>query len=139
MYFEYYVFASRYESPTESERASGTYLREQAESRFLQSFFDPLYAAHSIGISTSDDEVISGAGLEALARAIESARRSLETQPATWLVTVGHRLEPGETEPGPAIQRTATRSSIEKFLDAAGDAVQRALLTEGYIHWGGGG
>ncbi len=138
-FFQYYVFSSGAEAPTPAERSAGVYLRESAESRYLQQFLDPLYEAHRVGISTSDDEVISGPALEALAAAIRDACSAVESQPAEWLVTVGYRFEPYETEPGPAIVRTASKSSIQAFLLAAEAHLKNAVANKGFLHWGGGG
>jgi hypothetical protein len=61
IFFDYYVFGSRGEQPTEKERADGVYLVGNAEAEHLRQFFDPLDEKVGVGIDTTDDEVISGA------------------------------------------------------------------------------
>lgn len=138
--FAYYVFASRLEEPTSAEREGGVYLVGEAEARYLQQFFDPLYESAGIGICTSDDEAISGeAKLAALSKAVEDAIRDANGRPSQWPVTIGYKLEPFQREPGPAIVHIASRSLLLEFLEGVGEIVRRAREAGGFVHFCGGG
>ena len=134
-FFEYYVFASAKEDPTEAERASGVYLRTVAEAQYLQRFFDPLCETHGIGICTSDDEIITGAALNPLADAVARAISEVEAKPATWPVKVGYTSESMQ-EP---IIKHASRESLLRFLAVVAGHIEHALRIGGHVHFGGGG
>jgi hypothetical protein len=138
-FFEYYVFWSRWPEPTVSERDDGVYLREMAESRYLQRFLDPLYESAGLGISTSNDQLISGEGLVALERAITEAIDDVRGQPDTWPVVVGHTFEPFQEKLGTPIARHASRLRLLEFLESVMEMVSKARKAGGYVHFGGGG
>lgn len=121
------------------ERSSGrVYLRNRAEACFLEQILGSLYETHGVSISTSDDAVVSGAALAGLASAIRNAITSVEAQPDSWLVRIGHRFEPFQTGLGPAILQRANRSSLLNFLQDALARIESASRKDGFLHWAGG-
>jgi len=138
--FAYYVFESRSEEPAEEEISAGIYLMGTAEARHLQQFFDPLYAMAGIGICTSDDEIVSGiARLTALGDAVEAAIKDVERRTSEWPVEIGVTLESLSSSRREAIIRHASQSRLLEFLRGVAERVERARLTGGYVHFGGGG
>lgn len=137
--FAYYVFWSKSEEATAQERELGIYLVEIAEARYLQKFFDPLFDAADIGISTSDDEIISSTKLDALLSAVKSATRDVETQASEWTVAVGYTFKAHQMEPEAEILRGACRSRLLEFLEGTLKIIQKAIEAGGYVHFGGGG
>jgi len=137
--FEFYVFASQSEVPTEEENECGIYLVGEAEARHLEQVFGPLYLSVGIGICTSDDEIIFGdVKLAALSNAIEEAIRDIRERPEQWQILTGYTHEPRPNDPGEAIVRMASRSRLLEFLDGVNAIVQHARAIKGYVHFGGG-
>jgi hypothetical protein len=138
-FFEYYVFASRTEEPTEEEVGNGIYLLNRADSEHLRQFFAPLYKSVGVGITTSDDEVISGeTKLVALAEAVAEAIQDAEGRLEEWPIVTGYKLEPFQRDPGEAIVRKASRSRLLEFLKGVATIVEHARAIKGYVHFGGG-
>lgn len=137
--FEYYVFWSKDLEPTTEERAAGVYLTEMAESRYLQRFFDPLYDLAGVGISTSDDEVISGEAIQALKDAVSEAIADIRVQPDLWPVTVGYRMDSDTEDMGSEMIRSASKSRLTRFLAEVLEIIEEAQRASGYVHFGGGG
>lgn len=139
-FFDYYVFASREEEPTEEEQQAGVYLVGAAEAHYLQQFFNPLYREAGIGLSTSNDEVISGReSLMALGEAVDAAIRDVEHRSAEWPVTIGYKYEQFQEALGAPIVEQASRSRLLEFLKAVAGVVQEARASDGHVHFGGGG
>jgi hypothetical protein len=137
--FQYYVFSSQVEEPTEIEGEVGVYLVGAANSRCLQQFFDSLYDGAGIGISTSDDEVIAGeAKLTALSKAVEDAMRDTQARPAEWPVVIGYKLDADTGEVGAPIVETASRAHLLRFLEGVSWIASRARESGGYVHFCGG-
>ena len=137
--FEFYVFWSAGPEPTVAERDAGVYLLERAESTYLRKFFDPLYDSAGVGISTSEDAVISGEGLDALEGAVIRAIGEIREQPEKWLVLVGHTFEPYQQTLGTPIMRHAARHRLLEFLERIAPMIRQAREAGGYVHFGGGG
>lgn len=139
-FFDYYVFATREREATKEEREAGVYLVGAAEARYLGQFFDPLYRKAGIGLSTSSDEIVSGrAALIALGEAVEAAIGDVERRTADWPVTIGHAFEPFQEVLGAPIVKHASRARLLKFLTGVSGIVKRASVSDGYVHFGGGG
>ena len=135
--FLYCVFDSL---DAEGEDRSGghVYLRNRAEARYIEELLAPLYYTHRVGISTSDDSVIAGSALVALGVAVHRAIESVEAQPESWPVVIGHRFEPYQTDLGPAIVQYAYRSALLEFLREVSIRIERASQAHGFLHWAGG-
>lgn len=139
LWFDYYVFGSRDNDPTDQEREAGVYLVGEAEAHHLQQFLEPLY--HSVGISihTSDDEVISGrVQLTALREAVDAAIRDAESRPPDWPVKIGVSMESLSGQFHEPIFGSASRSRLLEFLRDVAKRVDNAVRSNGYIHFGGG-
>jgi len=138
-FFDYYVFASCEVEPKDEEKQDGVYLLGAAEASYLKQFFDPLYDKAGIGLSTSDDEVISGReALSALADAVDAAIRDVERRTAEWPVTIGYTFEPFQEVRGAPIVKQASRFRLLEFLNAVAGIVDRASASNGHVHFGGG-
>ena len=123
---------------TSSPPTEPVYLRRRAEARFLEELFGHLYESDRIGITTSDDEVVSPNALPAVEAAIRSAIAQVEGQPETWPVLLGHRFEPFQQELGEPIFEPASRQVLLEFLHAVLAQVELAKQRGHYLHWGGG-
>lgn len=138
-FFEYYVFWSRGPEPTIPERGDGVYLLEMAEARYLQKFFDPLYESAGLGISTTNDQLVCGDGLDALEEAITQAIGEVQGQPEKWPVVVGHTFEAFQETLGAPIVRYASKHRLVEFLRSIAGMIPQAREAGGYLHFGGGG
>jgi hypothetical protein len=135
----YYVFASKEEEEEDHERRSGVYLHDIADARSLDKFFDPLYDSVGIGLTTSDDEVISGSNaLAALAAAIDAAFAEVQERAEVWPVTLGNRVDARTGAIGEPVIEMASRSRILAFLDRVRGIIHHAREIGGYVHFGGG-
>jgi hypothetical protein len=139
-FFDYYVFESREQEPTEEEQQAGVYLVGAAEAHYLQQFFSPLYRKAGIGLSTSNDEIISGRGaLIAVGEAVDAAIHDVERRTTEWPVTIGYTFEPFQEALGAPIVEFASRARLLEFLRAVAEVVERASVSNGHVHFGGGG
>ena len=132
--FLFCVFDS--ESDEGEDRSSGrAYLRSRAEARFLEELIAaPIWEAHRIGISTSDDTILFGSSLETLCAVLEGAAATVEAKPDSWPVFLGYRGD----EHGPPIHEPARRESLLAFIQSARSLADRARLSRRFLHWAGG-
>lgn len=137
--FEYYVFASSSDVPTAEEIASGCYLVESADARYIEQFLNALYHRAGIEISTTEDISIHGAEkLDALTEALREALHVTRQRPSTWPVRLGYRLTTFSERPGTAVIGEACRTRIMAFLECALTLARHARDSDGIVHFGGG-
>jgi hypothetical protein len=86
---------ARRDSDEGEDRSSGrAYLRSRAEARFLETLLAaPLWEAHGIGISTSDETILGGSSLETLCVVLERAAEEVEAKPDSCPVFLACRPE----------------------------------------------
>ena len=137
--YTYYVYQSVSAAPAYEEIRRGVYLVDQADARYLEQFFDPLYEQVGINISTTDDEVVVGnEQLGALETAILDALENVSKRPPAWPVLLGYKLDRHGSRTGQEFWQDASRERIIAFLDRVLPLVRHARRTNGAIHFGGG-
>ncbi|MES2684856.1 MAG: hypothetical protein V4650_15155 [Pseudomonadota bacterium] len=131
----YLVYESQEPEGLYAKDGLGAFLRERGAVQYLQPFFEPLYQAHGIGVSSSDDEFIHGsAALAALREALIHAQDDCQTKPSEWHITsLGVDFYTGNSS-----QLPITRELLLEFLSAAVANVDRAIANGSYLVWGGG-
>jgi len=135
--FQFCVFAA----PTPEsflEDREPVYLRHTADARFLEKILEPLYSSDSIGLDSSDNEVIPAHKLDALEAAVRSAVVQVERQPERWPVHIGNEFIPFQEKFGDPIYRVAERERLLRFLGGVLSEIDLARRHGHYLIWGGG-
>lgn len=137
--FAYFVFASRSREPAEADVRSGVYLRGAAEGRYLQAFFERVFAELGIGISPSADACLCGeTALRVLGGCVREALEAVARQDDQWPVFMGYALDDKTGQVGDPVFEVASKGSLLTFLEAIEVLIDRALAQRGCVHFGGG-
>jgi hypothetical protein len=137
--FDFYVFTSIGETPTDAETQSGVYLRGLAEATYLNPFFALFFETTGIGITNTDHALICAArGLNELQAVIGKAIEEVRRRPEQWPVRIGFEHIPFAASPGPPIWWSASRQKLLAFLEPVWATVQGALERGTCVHIDGG-
>ena len=127
------VFASP-DSEPKALPDNPAYCFSHADAKWIENEFDSLYESVGIGITTSDDEVVSGDALQILRSFIEASLAKLAAKPSRWPEFLGLK----GSEDGPPIHEDAQRERLTEFLLQALRVTDQAIECSGYVIWGGG-